>query len=333
MPVYKRRRKVNPNDKNVTIAFYDKAGDAFEEFYVFHHKFLTWCQVNGYDVKKIKNYSQDEIDEIVKKSPYNKATAQDIDWVAKVKMQGAMQKWVDHSISVTVNLPSDITEAMVAEVYKTAWECGCKGITVYRDGSRSGVLVSANDGKEPMNQMPSKRPVSLDAEIVRFFNGKEKWIAFVGLYEGKPYEIFTGIVDEDVRPIPRTVIMGKILKVKTDKGSRYDFQYIDKYGYTNTIGGISHMFDKEFWNYAKLISGVLRNGMPIVDVVNLISGLELDSQTMNTWKNGVERALKRYIPDGTKARQGEICEKCNSDSLAYQDGCLLCLDCGYTKCG
>jgi ribonucleoside-diphosphate reductase alpha chain len=333
MPVYKRRRKVNPNDKNVTIAFYDKAGDAFEEFYVFHHKFLTWCQINGYDVENIKNYTQEAIDEIVKKSPYHKATAQDIDWVAKVKMQGAMQKWVDHSISVTVNLPGDITEQMVAEVYKTAWECGCKGITVYRDGSRSGVLVPANDGKEPMNEMPAIRPVSLDAEIVRFFNGKEKWIAFVGLYEGKPYEIFTGIVDEDVRPIPRTVTMGKIVKVKTDKGSRYDFQYIDKYGYTNTIGGISHMFNKEFWNYAKLISGVLRNGMPIVDVVNLISGLELDSQTMNTWKNGVERALKSYIPDGTKARHGEMCEKCNSDLLVYQDGCLLCLDCGYTKCG
>jgi ribonucleoside-diphosphate reductase alpha chain len=331
--LYIRRRKVNPNDKNVKIAYVDKNGDAFEEFYVFHHKFLTWCEINGYNIEDIKKLSQENIDEIIKKSPYNNATAQDIDWVKKVKMQGEMQKWVDHSISVTVNLPAEITEEKVGEVYKTAWECGCKGITVYREGSRSGVLVSANDGKEPMNQMPSKRPVSLDAEVVRFNNGNEKWIALVGLYDGKPYEIFTGIVDEDVRPIPRTVKMGKIVKVRTDTGSRYDFQYVDKFGYTNTIGGISHMFNKEFWNYAKLISGVLRNGMPIVDVVNLVAGLELDSETINTWKNGVERALKRYIPDGTKARHGETCVKCGSNELIYQDGCLICHDCGFSKCG
>ncbi|MDR3287554.1 MAG: adenosylcobalamin-dependent ribonucleoside-diphosphate reductase [Prevotellaceae bacterium] len=331
--VYKRRRKVNPNDKNVKIDHVDKTGDAFEEFYVFHHKFLTWCEINGYNTEEIKKLPQESIDEIIKKSPYNNATAQDIDWVKKVQMQGEMQKWVDHSISVTVNLPSDITEEKVGEVYKTAWECGCKGITVYRDGSRSGVLVSANDGKKPMNQMPSKRPVSLDAEVVRFNNGSEKWIALVGLYGDKPYEIFTGIVDEDVRPIPRTVKMGKIVKVKTENGSRYDFQYVDKFGYTNTIGGISHMFNKEFWNYAKLISGVLRNGMPIVDVVNLVAGLELDSETINTWKNGVERALKRYIPDGTQARHGETCVKCNSHELIYQDGCLICHDCGFSKCG
>ncbi|MDR2292250.1 MAG: adenosylcobalamin-dependent ribonucleoside-diphosphate reductase [Prevotellaceae bacterium] len=333
MTVYKRRRKVNPNDKNVTIDYIDKTGDAFTEFYVFHHKFLTWCEVNGYNIEEIKNLPKEKIDDLVKKSPYHKATAQDIDWVKKVKMQGEMQKWVDHSISVTVNLPADITEAKVAEVYKTAWECGCKGITVYRDGSRSGVLVSANDGKTQMNQMPAKRPASLDADVIRFQNGNEQWIAFVGLYEGKPYEIFTGIVDDDVRPIPRTIILGKILKVKTDKGSRYDFQYVDKFGYTNTIGGISHMFNTEFWNYAKLISGVLRNGMPIVDVVNLVAGLELDSETINTWKNGVERALKRYIPDGTKAKSGLVCPKCGSDSLVYYDGCLMCKACADSKCG
>ncbi|MDR1552813.1 MAG: adenosylcobalamin-dependent ribonucleoside-diphosphate reductase [Prevotellaceae bacterium] len=333
MPFYKRRRKVNPNDKDVKIDYIDKTGDAFAEFYVFHHKFLTWCEVNGHKIEEVKNLSQEEIDELVKKSPYNNATAQDIDWVKKVKMQGEMQKWVDHSISVTVNLPADITEETVAEVYKTAWESGCKGITVYRDGSRSGILVSANDGKNPMNRMPAKRPVSLNADIIRFLNGKEQWITFVGLYEGNPYEIFTGIADDDTRPIPRSVTKGKIIKVKTDSGSRYDFQYIDKFGYTNTIGGISHMFNKEFWNYAKLISGVLRNGMPIVDVVNLVAGLELDSETINTWKNGVERALKRYIPDGTKAKHGLICPKCGSDSLIYQDGCLICKACGDSKCG
>ncbi|MDR2066100.1 MAG: adenosylcobalamin-dependent ribonucleoside-diphosphate reductase [Prevotellaceae bacterium] len=333
MPVYKRRRKVNPNDKNVKIDYIDKTGDAFAEFDVFHHKFLIWCEVKGYEISKIINFPREKINELVKKSPYHKATAQDIDWVKKVKMQGEMQKWVDHSISVTVNLPADITEAKVAEVYKTAWECGCKGITVYRDNSRSGILVSANDGKAQMNQMPAKRPVSLDTDVIRFMNGNEQWIAFVGLYESNPYEIFTGIVDDDIRPIPRTITSGKIIKVKTDNGSRYDFQYIDKFGYTNTIGGISHMFNKEFWNYAKLISGVLRNGMPISDVVNLVAGLELDSETINTWKNGVERALKRYIPDGTKAKHGSVCPKCGSDSLVYSDGCLMCQSCGDSKCG
>jgi ribonucleoside-diphosphate reductase alpha chain len=333
MPFYIRRRKVNPNDKNIKVDYVDETGDAFTESYVFHHKFLTWCEINGYNINEIKSLTQKQINDLVKKSPYNKATAQDINWVKKVKMQGEMQKWVDHSISVTVNLPADITEEKVAEVYKTAWESGCKGITVYRDGSRSGILVPAGNGKDPMNQMPSKRPVSLDADVIRFSNGKEHWIAFVGLYEGKPYEIFTGIVDDDIRPIPRTIKLGTIVKVKTDKGSRYDFQYIDKFGYTNTIGGISHMFNKEYWNYAKLISGVLRNGMPIVDVVNLVSGLELDSETINTWKNGVERALKRYIPDGTKAKHGRTCSKCGADALIYQDGCLICTACGDSKCG
>ncbi|MDR1198848.1 MAG: adenosylcobalamin-dependent ribonucleoside-diphosphate reductase [Prevotellaceae bacterium] len=332
MPFYKRRVKVNPNDKNVKIDYVDKKGDAYYESYVFHHKFLKWCEINGYDVEKVKNSTQEQIDDLVKQSPYNNATTKDIDWVKKVKMQGEMQKWVDHSISVTVNLPADITEEKVAEIYKTAWESGCKGITVYRDGSRSGILVPANDEKEPMNKMPSKRPASLDADVIRFANGNEQWIAFVGLYENKPYEIFTGIVDDDIRPIPRTVKTGQIIKVKTDTGSRYDFQYIDKFGYTNTIGGISHMFNKEFWNYAKLISGVLRNGMPIADAVNLVAGLELDSETINTWKNGVERALKRYIPDGTKVKKGLKCPQCDSDSLIYYDGCPRCIVCGYTKC-
>ena len=335
LPFYKRRRKVNPNDKNVKISFIDEVGDKWEEYYVFHHKFLTWCEANGYKQEDVISYDEKQVEELVQKSPYYKATSNDVDWVSKVKMQGKIQKWVDHSISVTVNLPEDTTETMVAEVYKTAWESGCKGVTVYRDGSRAGVLVSGKDKdkKEKENGMPTKRPEALDAEVIRFKNGNEQWIALVGLYNGRPYEIFTGLVDDDVRPIPRAVTMGKILKVKDANGTRYDFQWVDKFGYTNTLGGISHMFDKEYWNYAKLISGVLRNNMPILDVVNLVAGLELDSETINTWKNGVERALKRYIPDGTEAEKGEACSKCGSDALVYQEGCLVCKDCGYSKCG
>lgn len=333
LPYYKRRRKVNPNDKNVKVAFVDEVGDQFEEYFVFHHKFLVWCEANGHSAEQVMSYSDKQIDELVQKSPYYKATSADIDWVNKVKMQGRIQKWVDHSISVTVNLPNDITEDMVAQVYKTAWESGCKGITVYRDGSRSGVLISSKDKKEKEGVMPAKRPEALDAEVIRFKNGNEQWIALVGIYKGRPYEIFTGLADEDIRPIPRTVNMGKILKVKDPNGTRYDFQWVDKFGYTNTLGGISHMFNKEYWNYAKLISGVLRNGMPILDVVNLVAGLELDSETINTWKNGVERALKRYIPDGTKAEPGETCTMCGSDALVYQEGCLTCQSCGYSKCG
>ena len=337
LPVYKRRRKVNPNDKNVKISYIDDVGDAWEEYNVFHHKFITWCEANGHKAEEVFRYSDEQIDKLVEKSPYHKATSADVDWVSKVKMQGKLQKWVDHSISVTVNLPEDISEEMVAVVYKTAWESGCKGITVYREGSRAGVLVSTKEKKqEEEGSMPKKRPEILDAEIIRFKNGNEQWIAFVGLYKGRPYEIFTGIIDDEVRPIPKTVTMGSIIKVKNknkDNGSRYDFQYTDKYGYTNTLGGISHMFNKEFWNYAKLISGVLRNGMLIVDVVNLVQGLELDSETINTWKNGVERALKRYIPDGTKVETGQTCSKCGSDSLVYQEGCLTCNSCGYSKCG
>jgi ribonucleoside-diphosphate reductase alpha chain len=335
LPVYKRRRKVNPNDKNVVISFRDDVGDAWEEYYVFHHKFLVWCEVNGLSKDKITSMTNAQVDELVKKSPYFKAASNDIDWVAKVKMQGKMQKWVDHSISVTVNLPQDITEDVVAEVYKTAWESGCKGITVYREGSRSGVLVSTKEGEAKESVLrPKERPKSLDAEVIRFKNGVEQWIAFVGLMNGAPYEIFTGIIEEDSRSIPKSISMGYIVKEKDDaSNTRYDFQYVDRYGYKNTVGGISHMFNKEFWNYAKLISGVLRNGMPIVDVVNLVSGLQLDSEAINTWKNGVERALKRYIPDVTKDESGRKCEKCGSHELVYQEGCLVCMSCGFSKCG
>ncbi len=333
LPFYKRRRKVNPNDMTAVVAFKDENGDCFEEYFVFHHHFLTWCEVSGYDVESVRKMSEEEISELVKKSPYNKATSNDIDWVAKVKMQGKMQKWVDHSISVTVNLPKDIEEGMVADVYKTAWECGCKGITVYRDGSRTGVLVSAKEGESALR--PKKRPKSLEADVIRFKNGNEQWIALVGKLNGKPYEIFTGLADDDNRSIPRSVYSGTIVKVK-DEGeskSRYDFYYKDGYGYPGVAGGISHMFNKEFWNYAKLISGVLRNGMPIVDVLNLVRGLDLDSDSINTWKNGVERALKQYIPNGTKDETGQKCEKCGSGNLIYQEGCLICQDCGHGKCG
>ncbi len=334
LPVYKRRRKVNPNDKNVVVTFKDEVGDVWEEYYVFHHKFMTWCEISGYDKAKVLAMNGPQIDALVAKSPYYKATSNDIDWLAKVKMQGRMQKWVDHSISVTVNLPNTVTEDLVADVYKTAWEYGCKGVTVYRDGSRAGVLVSTKekDAKPAVRRV--ERPKALDAEVIRFKNGPEQWIALVGLMNGVPYEIFTGLLDEDTRNIPKSVTMGFIVKEKDDSGnSRYDFQYIDRYGYRNTVGGISHMFNKEYWNYAKLISGVLRNGMPIVDIVNLVNGLQLDSEAINTWKNGVERTLKRYIPDGTKDDTGKKCDKCGSSELVYQEGCLSCMNCGFSKCG
>lgn len=334
LPFYVRRKKVNPNDKNVKISVKNEVGDCFEEYYVFHHKFLTWCQVQGYNPEEVKNMSAEQIKTLVEKSPYNKATSADIDWVAKVKMQGSIQKWVDHSISVTVNLPNSVTEKLVAEVYKTAWEVGCKGVTVYRDGSRTGVLVAAKEEKKPVLG-PKIRPKTLEADVIRFLNGKEHWIALIGKMNGAPYEIFTGLLDEDSRSIPRGVTQGFIVKERDIKSgkSRYDFHFIDKYGYTNIIGGISHMFNKEYWNYAKLISGVLRHGMPIVDVINLINGLELDSEAINTWKNGVERSLKRYIPDGTKDDTGKKCPKCQSNDLIYQEGCLVCKNCGYSKCG
>ena len=334
LPYYKRRRKVNPNDKNVNITYTDGVGDSWEEFNVFHHKFLVWLEANGYNAKEVQQYNEDQIQELVAKSPYYKATSNDVDWVSKVKMQGMIQKWVDHSISVTVNLPSDVTEEVVAKVYQTAWESGCKGCTVYRDGSRDGVLVSTKKEEANVEELvPSTRPEVLDCDVIRFKNNHENWIAFVGVFNGRPYEIFTGISEDDVLPIPKLVTQGKILKIKDERGSRYDFQYVDKYGYTNTIGGLSHMFNKEFWNYAKLISGVLRNGMPIPDVVNLVSSLRLDSETINTWKAGVERALRKYIPNGTKAKDGKKCAECGSDSLIYQEGCLICTSCGHSKCG
>jgi len=334
MPVYKRRRKVNPNDPESTVSFIDEVGDSWEEYYVFHHKFVDWLKINGYNPDEVKAMSDDDIDLIVEKTPYYKATSTDVDWVSKVKMQGRIQKWVDHSISVTINLPEDATEDLVGQLYVTAWESGCKGVTVYRDGSRSGVLISNKEKKVEEKVTDNKRPKSLKAEIIRFNNNDEKWIAFVGIKDDRPYEVFTGLADEEMFPIPKSIKKGKIIKVKDREGkSRYDFQYIDKYGYENTFGGLSHMFQKEFWNYAKLISGVLRHGMPIPSVVRLVQSLRLDSDTINTWKNGVERALKKYIPDGTKPKAGTKCSECGSESVVYQEGCLICHDCGHSKCG
>lgn len=336
LPVYKRRRKVNPNDKEVRVDFVDELGDSWEEYVVFHHKFKQWMEVNGIDT--CKNFSQEELNELIKKSPYYKATSNDVDWLSKVNMQGAIQKWVDHSISVTINLPNDVTQELVGELYLKAWEVGCKGVTVYRDGSRSGVLIS-NDDKEnktddKLTAFPIKRPQILEADVVRFQNNKEKWIAFIGLIEDKPYEIFTGLVDdEDGILIPRWVNNGLIIKNRNEDGnSRYDFQYKNKRGYKTTIEGLSHKFNPEFWNYAKLISSTLRHGMPIDKIVDLINSLQLDSASINTWKNGVVRALKRYVADGTHAK-GQQCDNCKSNNLIYQEGCLACTDCGTSKCG
>ncbi len=331
MPVYKRRRKVNPNDSESQISYVDDVGDSWEEYNVFHHKFMDWLKTKGYNPDEVKQYNDDEIDEVIKKSPYFKASSNDVNWVSKVKMQGRVQKWVDHSISVTINLPEKAKEDLVGELYVTAWESGCKGVTVYREGSRSGVLLS---NKKPKDKNDFKRPKILEAEVIRFKNNDEDWIAFVGIKDGRPYEIFTGLADEEVLPIPKSITKGKIIKVKNEQDkSRYDFQYTDKFGYQNTLGGISHMFNKEFWNYAKLISGVLRHGMPLPDVVTLVSSLRLNTETINTWKKGVERALKKYIPDGTKARKGTKCENCGDKNLIYQEGCLICQSCGYSKCG
>ena len=334
-PVYKRRRKINPSDKDQVASFVDETGEKFVEYYVYHHQFIKWLEINGYDTTRLQNISEEELDKWLKASPYYKATANDIDWVAKVKMQGAIQKWVDHSISVTVNLPNEVTEELVAEVYRTAWESGCKGITVYRDGCRDGVLLDlkSKDGakKNCSGSESIRRPESIPADIVRFKNGSEDWIAFVGKQDDRPYEIFTGKIEEDAMYIPKTITKGNILKVCEKDGSkRYDFQYQDRYGYINTIGGISRLFDEEFWNYAKLISGVLRYGMPIDKVVQLVDGLHLDSETINTWKNGVERALKQYIKDGTRGKGR--CPQCGQENMAYQNGCLTCMACGYSKC-
>lgn len=335
MPVYKRRRKVNPNDKNVTVDYVDETGDSWEEYVVFHHRFKEWMQVNGHDISN--DYTQKDLDELVKKSPYYKSTSNDIDWLSKVRMQGAVQKWVDHSISVTINLPNDATEELVGTLYMEAWKVGCKGVTVYRDGSRSGVLISNEEKKESSesnSSFPTKRPHELEADVIRFQNNKEKWIAFIGLIGDKPYEIFTGLADdEDGILIPRWVDSGKIIKNKDEQGStRYDFQYKNQRGYKTTIEGLSHKFDPEFWNYAKLISSTLRHGMPIENAVDLINSLQLNSESINTWKNGVARALKRYVADGTEAK-GQKCTNCNSTNLIYQEGCLTCKDCGSSKCG
>ena len=338
LPVYKRRRKVNPNDSSSQVAFIDEVGDAWEEYNVFHHKFITWLETNGHNPEEVKTYDDEKLNAIVEKSPYYKATSNDVDWLSKVKMQGEVQKWVDHSISVTINLPKDVSEEMVGKLYVAAWESGCKGVTVYRDGSRTGVLIGKEKDDKKTGSLYDKeyfkRPKILEAEIIRFNNNDEKWIAFVGLKDNLPYEIFTGIADEAMFPIPKSITQGFIIKNRDENGvSRYDFQYTDKYGYKNTLGGLSHMFDKEFWNYAKLISSVLRHGMPIPDIVRLVSSLRLDSDNINTWKNGVERALKRYIPNGTKVKKGSKCNECGSDAIVYQEGCLLCTNCGSSKCG
>lgn len=337
LPVYKRRRKVNPNDANIKITFTDEVGDKWEEYNVFHHKFVTWLEVNGYNADEVLQYSDDRLQEIIARSPYYKATSNDVDWMNKVRMQGEVQKWVDHSISVTINLPSHATEELVDQLYVTAWQSGCKGVTVYRDGSRSGVLLNNKDKEKESDENEAikfKRPRVLDAEIIRFNNNEEKWIAFIGLKDNKPYEIFTGMVDDEMFPIPKSIARGKIVKNRDEQGkSRYDFQYTDKYGYLNTMGGLSHMFNKEYWNYAKLFSSVLRHGMPIPDVVNLIASLQLDSDTINTWKNGVERALRKYIPNDTRAKKGKTCSECGSENLIYQEGCLKCTACGSSKCG
>lgn len=334
LPVYKRRRKVNPGDQNVRIDFVDESGDSYEEFIVFHHKFADWMKANGYDAEK--HYTDEEIERLVEESPYYKATSNDIDWVAKVRMQGQVQQWVDHSISVTVNLPSDVTEELVGQLYVEAWKSGCKGCTVYRDGSRAGVLVSNKEKKQaatPEPLMPAKRPMELDADVVRFQNNKEKWIAFIGLFNGRPYEIFTGIADdEEGIMLPKAVTQGKIVKHYDAEGnSRYDFQFQNKRGFKTTVEGLSYKFDKEYWNYAKLISGVLRYGMPVHQAVELVASMEFDNENINTWKNGVERALKKYIPNGTEAN-GEKCEHCGAP-LVFQEGCLVCKACGYSKCG
>ena len=353
MPVYKRRRKVNPNDTDVHVDFVDEVGDSFEEYIVYHKKFLEWMNVNGID--STKKYTQEEIDKLVAQSPYYKATANDVDWLEKVKMQGAIQKWVDHSISVTVNLPNDVDEALVNRLYVEAWKSGCKGCTIYRDGSRAGVMISVSKsekkqkGKEQVkdnsagqNALPpckqpeviEVRPKVLECDVVRFQNNKEKWVAFVGLLDGYPYEIFTGLQDDDEGIVlPKSVVKGKIIKQKQDDGpSRYDFQFENKRGYKTTVEGLSEKFNPEYWNYAKLISGVLRYRMPIERVINLVSSLQLKDESINTWKNGVERALKKYVDDGTEAK-GKKCPVCGHETLVYQEGCLICKNCGASRCG
>lgn len=359
MPVYTRRRKVNPNDTDVHVDYVDEVGDSFEEYIVYHKKFLDWMTVNGID--STKKYTQEEIDELVKRSPYYKATANDVDWLMKVRMQGAIQKWVDHSISVTVNLPANVDEALVNKLYVEAWKSGCKGCTIYRDGSRSGVMISVSnkDKKDKNNDAAAEekvkdlsiaeeqhehicqpphvvevRPQVLDCDVVRFQNNKDKWVAFVGLLDGYPYEIFTGLQDDDEGIVlPKSVTKGKIIKQTNPDGShRYDFQFENKRGYKTTVEGLSEKFNPEYWNYAKLISGVLRYRMPIDHVIKLVGSLQLKSESINTWKNGVERALKKYVTDGTVA-SGQTCPVCGQETLVYQEGCLICTNCGASRCG
>ena len=343
MPVYKRRRKVNPNDADVHVDFVDESGDSFEEFIVFHHKFLTWMKINGYDTEK--RYTQEELDDLVAKSPYYKATANDVDWLMKVRMQGAIQKWVDHSISVTINLPNNVDEQLVNRLYVEAWKSGCKGCTVYRDGSRSGVMIAVEkkDKKKEVAehkhvceppQVTEVRPKELECDVVRFQNNKEKWVAFVGLLDGYPYEIFTGLQDdEEGISLPKTITKGKIIKKLDENGKkRYDFQFENKRGYKTTVEGLSEKFNPEYWNYAKLISGVLRYRMPLANVIKLVGSLQMNSQSINTWKIGVERALKKYIADGTEAK-GQKCPVCGQETLVYQEGCLICKNCGASRCG
>ena len=339
-PVYRRRRKVNPNDKNVHVDLVDEVGDSFEEYVVFHHKFITWMNANGYTYDPAHRYTTAEIDELVEKSPYHKATANDVDWLEKVHMQGAIQKWVDHSISVTINLPNDVSEELVGQLYEEAWRCGCKGCTVYRDGSRTGVLEGMKDKKKKEEKncvcFDNKiriRPAELECDVVRFQNNKDKWIAFVGLKDGVPYEIFTGLADdEEGILLPKSVTKGKIIRVVQEDGTkRYDFQFVNSRGFKTTMEGLSYKFDKEFWNYAKLISGVLRYGMPIDQVIKMISSLQMDSESINSWKVGVERALKKYIQDGTVV-QGQVCPNCGN-ALIFEEGCMHCRECGYSRCG
>ena len=340
MSVYKRRRKVNPNDPEVRIDFVDESGDAFEEYIVYHHHFLTWMRANGIDTER--RYTQEEIDELVARSPYYLATANDVDWLMKVKMQGEIQKWVDHSISVTVNLPNAVDEALVDRLYVEAWKSGCKGCTIYRDGSRAGVMVSVKKKKEDkgaklqtLSPVVERRPEVLECDVVRFQNNKEKWVAFVGLLDGRPYEIFTGLQDdEEGIVLPKTVTKGRIVKhVNAEDGTkRYDFQFENKRGYKTTVEGLSEKFNKEYWNYAKLISGVLRYRMPLENVIKLVDSLQLESENINTWKVGVARALKKYITDGTEAK-GLKCPNCGHEALVYQEGCLICKHCGSSRCG
>lgn len=338
MPVYKRRRKVNPNDPSAHIDFTDDTGDAFEEYIVYHHKFLTWMEVNGYDTKK--KYTQEEIDDLVARSPYYKATSNDVDWLMKVRMQGRIQKWVDHSISVTINLPNSVDEDLVNRLYVEAWRSGCKGCTVYRDGSRAGVLISAKAEKKKEEMIFKRpeivevRPKVLECDVVRFQNNKEKWVAFVGLLDGHPYEIFTGFQDDDDGIVlPKSVTHGRIIKNIDENGNkRYDFQFENRRGYKMTVEGLSERFNKEYWNYAKLISGVLRWRMPIEKVIKLVESLQFDNENINTWKSGVARALKKYVIDGTEAK-GLKCPNCGQETLVYQEGCLICKTCGSSRCG